>query len=354
MSSHDRFRSSTPPSSEDLSDSERLRESLLAARRYGATLNGLLTAVDVFSRGVDGARIANDALQRRIEHIKDELDRRELRTRELEQEVEELKARLVAQEAAFVAERQFLTDEQDEFLRALLEEHEAQLHTIQRESEPPRSQKDLADANAPSPAGGGDGESLQELKDKIDALRAERERARELVQRMRAQRDGAQAELKRLSRVPPETLEAATIAPAGGAHPTTPAPPPFASSLTPAAATDEHEAAILQNLGVVRLPRLSPPPAELAGALHVPTRLAPAAPRSGQSTPAFRSPAVLSKSSSSTIKKSAPSRVSPSMETDEEGESAPKPQQSPPTRPGIGATYRATPPPHTLEPTEKD
>jgi hypothetical protein len=318
-------------------------------------LNGLLTAVDVFSRGVDGARIANDALQRRIEHIKDELDRRELRTRELEQEVEELKARLIAQEAAFVAERQFLTDEQDEFLRALLEEHEAQLHTVQRESEPPRSQQDVTDASAPSPAGAGDGESLQELKAKIDTLRAERERARELVQRMRAQRDGAQAELKRLSRVPPESVEAATIAPAGGANPTTPAPPPFASSRTPAASgADEHEAAILQNLGVVRLPRLSPPPAELAGALHVPSRFVPAVTRGGESTPAFRSPAVLSKSSSSAIKKSVPNRVSPSLEAEREDEGAIKPLQSPPTRPGIGATYRATPPPHTLDPTKKD
>jgi hypothetical protein len=313
-------------------------------------LNGLLTAVDVFSRGVDGARIANDALQRRIEHIKDELDRRELRARELEQEVEELKARLAAQEESFASERQFLTDEQDEFLRALLEEHEAELHAAHRDSEPPHSKQDASGTTAASTEGEGEGEgegeTLQELRDKVDTLRAERERARELVQRMRAQRDSAQAEVRRLSRAPGEALDNATIAPAGGAHPTTPAPPPFASSRTPAAsAADEHEAAILQNLGVVRLPRLSPPPAELAGALHGPTRLVPAAPRGGGSTPALRSAAALSKSSSSTIQKSAPNRVSPSAEAEpEELEVALKPQQAPPTRPGIGATYRAMPP----------
>ncbi len=256
-----------PPTAGELAETTTFRETLVAARRFGATLNGLLSAVDVFARGVEGARSANDALLKRLDGMKEHVNSAEERVQSLEEQVAQLKAELASKEAAFAVERQFLTDEQDEFLAALLEEHEEELRSALQQN----ALKTGAGAQAPqtsaeTPEGS---ETLQSLRDKVDNLRVERERARELVQRMRSQRDGAQAELRRHQESSDDAPK--TLPPSGVAHPTTPAPPPFAQvSRAPVSvrADADRDAAMLQNLGVVRLPRLSPPPAELAGALQ--------------------------------------------------------------------------------------
>lgn len=259
--SHDRLRT-LPPASGELSETTTFRETLVSARRFGATLNGLLSAVDVFARGIEGARTANDALLKRLDGMKEQVNTAEQRVRGLEAEVAALKAELAKRDAAFAAERQFLTDEQDEFLRALLEEHEEELRSALNGAAPrPTSSSQAQSAHDTS-------DTLQSLRDKVDTLRAERERARELVQRMRAQRDGAQAELRRRDSAPDDSAPK-TLPPSGVTQPTTPAPPPFAQMSRAPLQVDPHDdTAMLSNLGVVRLPRLSPPPAELAGVLH--------------------------------------------------------------------------------------
>jgi hypothetical protein len=256
-----------PPTAGELAETTTFRETLVAARRFGATLNGLLSAVDVFARGVEGARAANDALLKRLDGMKEQVNSAEERSQSLQEQVAQLKAELASKEAAFAVERQFLTDEQDEFLAALLEEHEEELRSaLQQNALKNGALAQGAQASADAPEGS---ETLQSLRDKVDNLRVERERARELVQRMRSQRDGAQAELRRRQESADDAPK--TLPPSGVAHPTTPAPPPFAQvSRAPGSvrADADRDAAMLQNLGVVRLPRLSPPPAELAGALQ--------------------------------------------------------------------------------------
>src|SRR5690606_8339400 len=61
-----------PPSSVPESG-DPLRDALVSTRRYGATLNGLLSAIDSFARGVEAARSANDALARRLEALQEYL-----------------------------------------------------------------------------------------------------------------------------------------------------------------------------------------------------------------------------------------------------------------------------------------
>src|SRR5690606_6706665 len=57
-----------------------VRDALVSTRRYGATLNGLLSAVDNFARGVEAARTANDALSRKLETLQELLTTNERET----------------------------------------------------------------------------------------------------------------------------------------------------------------------------------------------------------------------------------------------------------------------------------
>lgn len=210
-----------------------VRDALVSTRRYGATLNGLLSAVDNFARGVEAARTANDALSRKLETLQELLTTNERETQarcsELERRVQYLEQKLRSQRKAFEEERRFLTEDQDEFLRALLDEHDEQLAALRKERDDA-----LAAARAaveapptltpPRPAGSEPDERdarIAALRREIETLRSERESSRALVERMRVQRDRAQAGLRRLSsRTPSEACD--------NAHPTTPAPPPFA------------------------------------------------------------------------------------------------------------------------------
>lgn len=195
-----------------------LRDALVSTRRYGATLNGLLSAIDSFARGVEAARNANDALARKLESVQDLVHSSEraseLRQGDLERRVQQLEQKLRTQRKTFEEERRFLTEEQDEFLRALLEEHEEQVATLRQERDAAR-RGEAGEAPAEQA-----GDALESLRREVAALRAERESSRSLVERMRAQRDQAQAALRRAE------------SRADGAHPTTPAPPPFAASVS--------------------------------------------------------------------------------------------------------------------------
>lgn len=220
-----------------------MRNALVSTRRYGATLNGLLSAIDNFARGVEAARTANDSLSRKLEGIQDLLDSNERETRvrcsELERRVQYLEQKLRSQRKAFQEERRFLTEDQDEFLRALLDEHDEQLAALRKERDaalaaartleegpptlaPPESTSGPARSGSDQAPATDEREALiASLNQEIEALRTERESSRALVQRMRAQRDLAQAGLRRLESQAPAEAE-------DNAQPTTPAPPPFA------------------------------------------------------------------------------------------------------------------------------
>jgi chromosome segregation ATPase len=194
----------------------------VSTRRYGATLNGLLSAIDSFARGVEAARNANDALARKLESVQELVHSTEraseARQGDLERRVLELEQKLRSQRKTFEQERRFLTEEQDEFLRALLEEHEEQLAALRRERDAALQGRGGHGSDDGAAEEGGD--SIAALRREVATLRAERESSRSLVERMRAQRDQAQAALRRAE------------SRADGAHPTTPAPPPFVASVS--------------------------------------------------------------------------------------------------------------------------
>jgi len=209
-----------------------VRDALVSTRRYGATLNGLLSAVDNFARGVEAARLANDTLSRKLEALQELLTANErqaqARCSDLERRVQYLEQKLRSQRKAFEEERRFLTEVQDEFLRALLEEHDEQLAALRKERDealaaaraaveaPPTVAPPARSASEPDERDA----LIAELRREIEKLRAERESSRALAERMRVQRDRAQAGLRRLrSRTPNEACD--------NAHPTTPSPPPF-------------------------------------------------------------------------------------------------------------------------------
>lgn len=225
----------TPPPSMGPESDDPVRDALVVTRRYGATLNALLSAVDQFARGVESVRGANESLARKLEraqaHTRNELDA--ARRFELEHRVALLERQLKSERQTFEEEWRYLTEDQEAFLRMLLGEHDEELRrlrderdALQNECATLRAQSPEAEKHTKPSESETDGAQpwlVESLRRQLETLRAERENTRALVQRMRAQRDEAQASLRRLQSL------ALSVRPAASTHPTTPAPPSFAS-----------------------------------------------------------------------------------------------------------------------------
>ena len=140
-------------------------------------------------------------------------------------------------------------------------------------------------ASSPGDAGAGeDEEAIVALRREIAQLREEREKSRALVQRMRSQRDEAQAALRRLGAPFDAPLDEEI------AHPTTPAPPPFSVASPPQVPSAPTPPAELRAAPTAAPPR--PTSTQAAPTQAAPTQAAPAAPAStaAQSTPTAAPP----------------------------------------------------------------
>jgi hypothetical protein len=265
----------------------RVEAAIEASVRADSSLSSLLRAVHQVTNGVNGARESNEQLVRELEQLRALLRSGNGAQTALNEEVERLRverdeARRAIEDARADAaqQRAFLIQEQDKFLKTLLDDHERAVAKLVRErdealarSEELSWQKDATPSAAARPA--------QRTDPAMTKLTQERARQIDLLRRLQAQRDELHATVERLTadraHVPTNTMSAeeqelrsrATDPPPGSPRPAPPvrrahalptARPP--SAQRSAAAADEPA----PNL------RLSPPPEELALALTRPGR----------------------------------------------------------------------------------
>jgi hypothetical protein len=193
-------------------------------------------------------------------------------------------------------ERAYILDQQDAFIVAMMDDHEQVIAELNRELDAARhrsSQRPLIAELAPS-AGDDDAHvhsELEEAKQTIERLLAERDRARETLLKVQAQRDEAHAELVDLQRERSGQLRAGISSPNLRNAPTLPPPETArpaalaaASATLPKGPVGELEEARPQAFAAVRprapepafserelADRISPPPEELRAAVHSPS-----------------------------------------------------------------------------------
>ncbi|HYJ10958.1 MAG TPA: hypothetical protein VEX18_18175, partial [Polyangiaceae bacterium] len=153
-----------------------------AGQRAGTTLGELSKMVTELSAGVLGAKRANEQLVQELATLRAMLGSASEQNVGLRQRLAELEQELDNERREAERQRQFLTDQQDEFLAALLEEHEEAL-ALASEGETRRMNADVSD--------------LAQKLVQVESAREQRElecrRAREALAKVQAQRDEAQA-----------------------------------------------------------------------------------------------------------------------------------------------------------------
>jgi hypothetical protein len=322
---------SAPPLS-SLSE-QHVQSALDAGSRTGSSLNELAKIIADLSGGVLGARDANAQLVRELTTLRAMLGSANRQQSSLEQRVAELEQELAAAHSQAERERQLLTTQHDDFLTALLEEHEEALRARKSQDETLR-------------VGGDVGELAQKLVEAETArMHAEADcaRAREALSKAQAQRDEAQARAEKRERERDELrAEASQLRARLGASrsaSTTPPPPvtgyrppsfhpPLALQLDPIEldSTLHPRSTSSPRLPGVR-PRLAPGPLELQRAVPVP--------RPTSATPSTSSAA-------STTKTAAPFP----HESTRPGVGGPKASESTPPLPSFGPSPTGwTPPP---------
>jgi predicted nucleic acid-binding Zn-ribbon protein len=285
----DMLRYATPvPSLSNRSD-QHFRAALDAGTRAGSSLSDLSKIVAELSGGLSGAKQANEQLVHELSTLRAMLgsaNEQQLalkhRLAQLEQELTTSQQELTTsqQELASVLqeaerEKQFLTEQHDDFLAALIEEHEEALLDQSSDRETTRMGADVSDL------------TQKLVQTEAARLQAENEatQAREALSKARAQRDEAQARAEKRERERDELrAEASQLRARLGTHRTssTAPPPPVASarppSFHPAAAlrldAAELDSTLHTRSSTPRLPsvkpRLTPPPAELSQAVYTP------------------------------------------------------------------------------------
>lgn len=189
---------------------EHVRAALAAGTRTGASLSALFRAVEEMTDSLGGARDANEQLVKELEAMRQMLALSTEENASLEEQLAGLGAErdqalreLEQARSEAEKEREFLVGEQDRFLAALLDDHEQALAALRRERDqalaasggthdrPTRS----GTTTAPEGDGSGNAKELREARRTIEKLMTERNRSREMLRRLQAQRDEAQAAL---------------------------------------------------------------------------------------------------------------------------------------------------------------
>jgi hypothetical protein len=330
-----------PPSITSAASDARLQAALSATSRADASLSTLMRAVRELTTGVATAREANLALVTELGALADLLGAANERQLALKNRGLFLEQALVKAGDEAKREREYLIDQQDAFIVALLEDHERAVAELRRELDVARerssqrptasSLSDLAPVSAPISAGPATEPApapdvrleLEAAKKDVERLLAERERTRETLLKLQAQRDEAQASVVKLTRErelvraegvhhrigdavrqaipvhtpmptptgrmattqpPPESPRPAGLAgtPASNRNPRATEPAPFNEKSS--RQTDPMPVGIARTRSpsidpLPREPRIpSPPPEELRAAIHAPETPLPPAP----------------------------------------------------------------------------
>ncbi len=271
----DLLRNATPvPSLSNRSD-QHFRAALDAGSRADSSLGELSKIVSELSSGLQGARHANEQLVHELSTLRAMLGSANEQQLALKHRLALLEQELRLSESAAERERQFLTDQHDEFLAALLEEHEDALNARASQGDSLPMTTDLDQL----------AHKLVQAESARVAAEGECERAREALAKTQLQRDEAQVRAEKRERERDELrAEASQLRARLGTHRTasTAPPPPVTSSRPPSF----HPPAALQlDAGELdstlhtrgssprlpsQKPRLTPPPAELTQAVYTP------------------------------------------------------------------------------------
>ncbi len=344
----DMLRLATPVPSLSSRSDQHFRAALDAGSRAGSSLSELSKIVAELSGGVVGARQANEQLVQELSTLRAMLGSANEQQLALKHRLAQVEQAFIESEAKAERERQFLTDQHDDFLSAILEEHEAALQARDSPGDTTRMSAEVSDL-------------AQKLVQAESArLQAENEcaRAREALGKAQAQRDDAQMRAEKRERERDELrAEASQLRARLGTHrsaSTTPPPPVTGSrppSFRPPVALQldagELDSTLHTRSSSPRLPsvkpRLTPPPAELARAVY--------APRSANFTPppSLKAPPSLKMPPSAPVSSAQTAEAFP-RENTRPGVGGPKPSEPPPP-PSFGPPPSGwTPPPPAPEP----
>lgn len=265
----------TPIPSLDNSSDQHFRAAVDAGSRAGSSLSELSKIVAELSGGLSGAKQANEQLVYELTTLRAMLGSANEQQLALRHRNALLEQELASVQTAAQREREFLTEQHDEFLAALLEEHEEALAARDSQGDTRRMSPDMGDL----------AQKLVQAESARLAAESECARAREALNKLQAQRDEAQARAEKRERERDELrAEASQLRARLGTHrsmSTTPPPPAVSSrppSFRPPKALQldagELDSTLHTRSSSPRLPslkpRLTPPPAELAGAVYNP------------------------------------------------------------------------------------
>jgi hypothetical protein len=283
----DMLRHATPVPSLSNRGDQHFRAALDAGARAGSSLSELTKIVADLFGGLSGAKQANEQLVHELSTLRAMLGSANEQQLALKYRVAQLEQELTADRQDAERERQFLTDQHDDFLAALIEEHEDALRTQQNESDTTRMNAAVADLT----------QKLLQAEAARQQAEGEQARAREALSKAQAQRDAAQARAEKRERERDELrAEASLLRARLGTHRTSStAPPPPVTNRPPSFrpppalqldageldSTLHPRSASSPRLPSVK-PRFTPRPASLTPALGSPissSKMATAFPR---------------------------------------------------------------------------
>lgn len=210
------------------------RAALDAGSRAGSSLTELSKIVAELSGGLSGAKLANEQLVQELETLRALLGAANEQQLAHKQRVAQLERALAEAQEGAQRERRFLTDQHDEFLAALMEEHEEALS--RRGEEPPQTSPETAELTQQlvrAEAARALAESEREQAEVARfAIESELSRAHEALSRAQQLRAEAEARAEKRERERDELrAEASQLrARLGTNRPSTVPPPPVAPS----------------------------------------------------------------------------------------------------------------------------
>jgi hypothetical protein len=196
---------SRPPSRDS---SAHLHAALSASGKAEASLSTLMRSIRDLSAGVSGAREANVQLLRELEAMSDLLGAANERQLALKNRVALLEQSLERAQIESSRERAYILDQQDAFIAAMMEDQEQVVSELNRELEALRRRPSQRPTGVPGDAlsllppetDASVKEELEAARKLIDKLVGDRERTRETLLKVQAQRDEAHAALVEISR----------------------------------------------------------------------------------------------------------------------------------------------------------
>lgn len=268
----DMLRHATPVPSLSSHSDQHFRAAMDAGARAGSSLSDLAKIVSDLSGGLAGAKSANEQLVQELSTLRAMLGSANEQQLALRHRVATLEQELILARAEAEQERQFLTQQHDDFLSALLDEHEQEIAQSQQGATL-RMNGDVADL----------AQKLVQAETGRLQAEAEAARVRDALNKVQAQRDEAQARAEKRERERDELRAEAsqlrarlgvTRSPSASA-----APPPVVSSRPPSFRppalrldAEELDSTLHSRSSSSRLPavqpRLTPAPPELHAAVY--------------------------------------------------------------------------------------